>query len=426
MKKLQNHLTIFAIFFFLNGNAFAQDLPQGVKARVDIINKTLDNFRQQAQSTSKPDLHILQGLLLKADSDYHLVIGSYLGRFDENHSDWQALTKKLNDARARYQDLLAQKTDKAVTSAQQLSPEQKNKQAIAKIQTRYTDQGDTGKAHRQNMKKIVWASKAISLKQQDSITHRDSFSLSEPIFGRIYLEHSIGNTPVYAQGSNSPSVNHGFGYEVRLLVNGNNVPIKFGVFDSGQLKYEDGKKSTSWEFSPNPVPYNEDFKSEAKAWRKATRGLLPGKHNILFEVWAVQGQSYSKTAIASGKFTLSINKGEHLSLGSEFPADQSNIKNLDEIRNNMKTALIGTVANNTAEILDISVTSGWSYGIYTDNQKKYRIVRGAVLWADTNNDKVCRYTTYNFVSNITDRETWTPLLFRSICSGCPEGDAVCP
>lgn len=40
-------------------------------------------------------------------------------------------------------------------------------------------------------------------------------------------------------------------------------------------------------------------------------------------------------------------------------------------------------------------------------------------------DGVCRFITYNFVSDHAGGNGWTPVRFKSFCTGCPEGDTEC-
>jgi len=89
----------------------------------------------------------------------------------------------------------------------------------------------------------------------------------------------------------------------------------------------------------------------------------------------------------------------------------------------MKKALVGPVTKSADQILDIAVTGNWAYGRYTDTKIRYRKIRGSVLWADTDNDKVCRYHTYTFFSDEAGGG-WAPLRYRSF--GSPEGEVECP
>ena len=89
-------------------------------------------------------------------------------------------------------------------------------------------------------------------------------------------------------------------------------------------------------------------------------------------------------------------------------------------------ALVGPVAKNPDEVLQVSVTSDWKEGVYRVTKKRYRSVSGTVLWHDTDGDGVCRFVTYNFVSDHLGGNDWTPVKFKSFCLSCPEGDTECP
>lgn len=293
---------------------------------------------------------------------------------------------------------------------------------VKAIMSKYKNQAPSGKLHAANPGRMVWANQEISMGSQDNIRTRDTFKLTDPVFGRVFLHQSLGNTPVYSSGGGSPSENYQFRFEFRLFIDGKEVADKFGVFKSSKLNGKAGESWTTWQFAPNPVPFDDAFKAEADAWRKVTRGLQPGKHQIRFELWGTQGQFRTLEPVSVGEFTLIVEAGERIAAGTSFPGDVRSSGDTNDIRTDMRKAVIASGAENP---LKIAVTSDWQQGVYSDSKRRYRTISGAMLWNDKDGDGVCRFTTYNFVANHLGGNNWSPLKFKSFCLSCPEGDVEC-
>jgi hypothetical protein len=312
----------------------------------------------------------------------------------------------------------------AAAAAAQQKAQAKHEAKAQTIMGKYKNQEPTSALHRKSVGRMVWSTRQINLTDQDTAELRDTFKLADPIFGRLYLARSLGNTPVYSSGGGQPAENFQFGYEFRLFIDGKEKADKFGVFQSGNLKGKAGESWTTWQFAPNPVPFDDAFKMEADAWRRTTRDLSPGKHRVRFELWAVQGQFRSREPVSVGEFSLVLGEGDRIAAGTKFPGDTYSGGDMKQIRVQMKKALLASgVAKSADQILNIAVTGDWAYGRYTDTKVRYRKIRGAVLWADTDNDKVCRYLTYTFFSSEAGGG-WAPLRYRSF--GGPEGEVECP
>jgi len=111
------------------------------------------------------------------------------------------------------------------------------------------------------------------------------------------------------------------------------------------------------------------------------------------------------------------NKAKQL---TDFPADNYSDGNVSDIKEQMLKALLGSVIKSTSEITGIAVISDWVEGKYSDTKQAYRKINGTVLFADTDDDGISRFTSYVFNSNKVDGN-WQPLKFKSFCNGCPEG-----
>jgi hypothetical protein len=194
-----------------------------------------------------------------------------------------------------------------------------------------------------------------------------------------------------------------------------------------QGKYTDDA-ATAWltfQFAPNPIPFSDDYKQEADAWRVATKGLSAGEHQVRFEFWGADGAFKTKQPLSVGEFTLVVNSGDRISAGGQFPQDSYSGNDVQSVKSSLKSALVGPVAKNANEILDIAITSDWQYGTYQVTKQRYRTIVGTVLWADKDNDQVCRYTSYKFVSDQSTSNQWGALRYKAFCLNCAEGDAEC-
>lgn len=198
-----------------------------------------------------------------------------------------------------------------------LAAEQPNFQDVS---WHYTDLGITSPVHKKHIKQIVWSKSVIAFDNVENAVLETRFKLTDPIYGRIFLESSIRNTPVYSSNSDEPLENWKNSYQFKLFIDGKDTGGSFGVFDEGFFNDELGKTWTTWQFVPRPsAAPDADEKKVAEAWEKAVRGLSAGEHSVQFELWGVLGQQRSKEALAKGLFTLVVSKGESIATVSKFP-----------------------------------------------------------------------------------------------------------
>ena len=71
----------------------------------------------------------------------------------------------------------------------------------------YPDQGTTSAAHKMNIGGIVWSTSRIGFKSQDKTALKNTFRLSDKIFGRVYMERSLRNVAVYSSVNKKPLEN---------------------------------------------------------------------------------------------------------------------------------------------------------------------------------------------------------------------------
>jgi hypothetical protein len=386
----------------------------GVKSDLEIAEKQFAQFSPGVKS----DLEI-------AEKQFAQFSDRYGGKFDPGHEAYAQVAGRLEEARANVDKL--KREGEAAAAAANRATQSKYAAEVKAIHSRYKDQGMTGNRHRENVGKIIWSKKEIGLKAQDSAVLADSFALADPIYGRFFLAHSIANTPVYSGGAGEPMANTGGGYEIKLYIDDKNVEVKFGVFTSGDYNDKLAQGWTTWQFGPHPIPPDDAFKWETDAWRVATKNLSPGTHDVRFELWGTLGQHRTREPLAAGGFKLTVGEGARIAATGKFPGDSYDGGDLKRIRAQMKKALVGQVAKSADEILDVSVIGDWAHGAYTDTKVRYRKITGTVLWADTDDDKVCRYNSYVFISDELSGGEWSPVRYRAFRTGAShEGDVECP
>lgn len=332
-----------------------------------------------------------------------------------------ALEQRLEAARAELEAMRQAQPAQAAARASAAHADE-----VARIQGRFKDKGLYSQRHREHVGRMIWSNRQIGLDVQDTVPLKSEFALAEPLFGRLYLARSLGNTPLYGGSDDKPRESIDYRYRYRLYVDGEEKTPNGDRFSDGRLNDQGGQTWTTWQLALNPEPYDDIFKGESKAWRAVTRTLAPGRHQVRLELWSEQGIYLSDGPVAVGEFTLSLGAGAKLALQESLPADAYAGGDLDQVRAEMRRALVGPVAKAAGEILEVRVTSEWNHKRYIDTKRRYRAIMGTVLWADSDGDKVCRFTSYNFTSDETGANAWSPLKFRSFCNGCPEGEVDCP
>jgi len=288
-----------------------------------------------------------------------------------------------------------------------------------------TDQGFTSTVHKEHVKEVIWSKAVISYNDVENAVLESRFKLTDPIYGRIYLKQSVRNTPVYSSVNDKPIENSKNSFEWKLYIDGKDTGGSFGVFYEAYLNDDMGKNWTTWQFSPHMSnPGNSDEDRIVSAWEKAVRGLGAGEHAVRFELWGVSGTHRTSEPMAIGKFILVVPQGERLATTAKFPEQTYSGNDAAGLSKQIKSALISNGKASSSEIKKVAITGNWVYNRYTDSKKEYRKISAAVLFADKDNDGVCRFVTYNFISD-KNSNGWTAPRFHSFCNGCPEGDVNC-
>ena len=394
---------------------------QQVRNRLDDAAQHMRNLRAGGDTSAKT-LDEAKQALVKAEAAFKELTTKYRKQMDTTGGRGSLGAKhSINSARENFNYI---KRHSDVTRGAAVKAKQgKISAAVKAIHSRFKQQEVVGKRHAENIGRFIWSKKEIALNAQDQAVLCDTFKLSDPIFGRLYTAHSLGNTPVYQEGFDKPQPNNRFRYVYKLYIDGKDTRERYGVFRDGRHTGKFAEYHTSWQFAPHPVPPDNAFDRESKPWRRITKDLAEGRHSVRFELWGTDAAYRTRKPMAVGEFTLIVGAGERISATGKFPAGSYTGGDLKQIRKQMKKALVGPVTKSADQILDIAVTGNWQYGHHARTKIRYRKIRGAVLWADTDNDKVCRYHTYTFFSDEAG-SGWAPLHYRSF--GSPEGEVECP
>jgi len=97
---------------------------------------------------------------------------------------------------------------------------------------------------------------------------------------------------------------------------------------------------------------------------------------------------------------------------TEFPADAYSGKDLDEIKAQMLKVQRDSAKKSSDEVINLSVTSDWTKGIYRDTKIPYRTIRGTALFVDSDGDGASYYTSFKYISDKIDDE-WQPLKLKN-------------
>lgn len=283
------------------------------------------------------------------------------------------------------------------------------------------DQGMTSQTHTANAGKIVFSSSEITFRKENPGALKSSFKLGEPIYGRLYFKQSMANTPLYStqQGNVLTDSYRDGSWELLVYVDGVNQNIKFQNFALGKVSEKAEREWTTWQMNLYPDNKKLGEKNIMDAWTKVAAKLSPGTHEIKVVFRATLGD-YKSKPMATGTFSMIVEEGSTFSAGS-FPKSTYTGSDLQQIRQAMRRALVGPVTKNPSEIVDVSVTSNWKSGRYTDTLVEYRKIQGTVLWADTDGDGVQRYTSYSFIQTKSSGG-WSTLRFNRFVNGGPEGN----
>jgi hypothetical protein len=300
------------------------------------------------------------------------------------------------------------------------------------------DQGMTSATHSKHAGKIVFAKdlSSIAFKKEKPNNFRNSFNASEPIYARLYLKKSVGNTP--HEGSKAYAAV--FMYD--LYINGQKVPFKkaFGMYkhipDSERTFFMNETTDqdimhvwTTWRPTLLPNETDEELKYGdvnimARSFAMALMEQEAGTHQIELKMYSRDIASGAETEVlASGSFTLKITEADKKALLFKYapplPKDEWAGSSKQKLIKDLTLAFENQL-NKTPILVGLSGRD-WSEGTYTLTGQKYRKVAAWAVFDDTDGDGQVPITTFNWISDYANGG-WTKWRFDSHCLGCPNWD----
>lgn len=172
-------------------------------------------------------------------------------------------------------------------------------------------QAITSSFHANNIGKIVF-SNAIVQKSNPSSNLKTTFRITDRIYGRVFLDKSPQNTPLY--------------FDDGRLTDCSICTIKYVVYVNGEKQNQvlenkalldsDENKWTTRQVWLNPEPIDDPADP---AWVTIVNSLPAGSHDIRIEYFVTGGTNVSaKSASAVGEFTLLKKSGEKLKIGKDW------------------------------------------------------------------------------------------------------------
>lgn len=172
------------------------------------------------------------------------------------------------------------------------------------------DEGMTSPTHARFVGQIVFANAQIDKANPDEAALVTELYADEPLYGRVFMPHSIRNHPVYASGSDAPHDNTSGGFFYKLYVDG---AIANYQVETGEAR--DRPTATTRQVWPHPLASDEPTH---EGWTQLVAALTPGAHTLRFELWTRQGSFESREPLATGTITLHKAAGTSLAIGTTF------------------------------------------------------------------------------------------------------------
>lgn len=309
--------------------------------------------------------------------------------------------------------------------------------AIPSLSNKTPDQGITSKTHEKYVSQIVFSDNLndIQFKSENPSGFKNKFSASEPIYARLYLNHSIGNTPHNGDKSYKAQLMYD------LYIDGKKVPFKkaFGMYrhipDNDRTFYIediDGDQMNVWtSWRPTLLPNESDdelkygnVNTMARCFALSLLDIEPGSHTVELKMYSQDMASGNKTdVLATGKFTLNLTNSDKKELAFKYapplPKDTW-------VGNNKETVIKDITLAFEKELRKKPIITGiyspdWNEGTYSLTGQRYRKVAAWAVFEDGDGDGQVPVTTFNFISDYSGGE-WTKPRFDSFCNGCPDWD----
>lgn len=200
----------------------------------------------------------------------------------------------------------------------------------------FADKGMTNATHSKYVGQIVFSNSKISMDNPDESSFKNSFGISENLYGRLYMPKSVENYPIYSTSylkigdTSAPSHNQYGKFFYNIYIDGE--IYEWWNIETVVLSKKNNQSTTTYQVWINPKP--EDM-AVNDAWKDIIKKLTDGEHTIRVDAVPGSPSSYvSPTPVASGEFKLTKGSGE------SFVGDYG--KTFDEVEAKMTNTALET------------------------------------------------------------------------------------
>jgi hypothetical protein len=166
------------------------------------------------------------------------------------------------------------------------------------------DQGITGETHRKNVGKILWAKERILKDAQDRIKYEAKFDVSDPLYGRVFLEKSL---PRLSEAQGQGCYNNNSNFRLKVYVDG----VDKGVINRNYFPGGDTWTTCQVNLNLTAGDRADDVNGGVpENWAALVKELGNGTHQVKCEFYGGDGDQCLKK-VAEGSFTL-IKSGEQV------------------------------------------------------------------------------------------------------------------
>ncbi len=280
----------------------------------------------------------------------------------------------------------------------------------------HQDQWFTDETHQRRQGTIVFSRERIENPHENEALFSAAFGRREPLYGRVYLDRAVVNTPVFARGRR-PVFPAESAHFYRLFVDGKPFDRALGVFTSGlrlSSSEAEDRQLTTWRFEPHPSPLDDRAAPEvALAWARAVNALEPGRHRVRIELWAGELDQHSAGPRAAGELTLAAGAQDFLGSGVQAPVDGYGARDRDQIKQAIQGLLARARPPVPAERLALARV--WAERALGEPGAPARHILAIARTAGDARGKVCEYRGF-LVRQERARGRWGPMELEPACA----------
>jgi hypothetical protein len=246
------------------------------------------------------------------------------------------------------------------------------------------DQGMTSETHKKNVGKILWAKERIKKDIQDQIKYETNFDVSDPLYGRIFLQKSL---PRLSEGQGNNCYNNNSNFRLKLFVDGVDKGFFHQNYFPGGQTWTTAQINLTLAAGDNVDDVNMGVPEK---WSEVLKELTNGKHEIKFEFFG-GGSDECLKKFAEGSFTIDKSGEQVAVLLKKLPEA---LKKDTKLENEMIQVIKRLGWTNEYPIKVVIVEADW---------RIIRDVWGNILRKEINtniilkkNDDTCRLTDISF------------------------------